>query len=169
MPTFKNETRRYIDHECWLQTPTTEPKRVLVRFAPGEERSLPFWLPHVKLGLTLVDPNYPVVPNTVLLSGTFSFEPGMERKFNLEACDTYVINVVVQRGRVTVFPGSSTLGVEVVQNDEVPFHYRAVMDWEYSPYLRVVGLESGTRATIHVEIDRDYPTVSRTRSNGLCR
>ena len=45
MPTFKNETSHYIDHEALIQSPSGEPKKILVRFKPGEERGLPFWLP----------------------------------------------------------------------------------------------------------------------------
>lgn len=166
MPTFKNETPRYIDHWAMLQTPTGCPERVLIRFAPGEERALAFWVPYVALGLTVVDPDYPVVPNTILVSGTFDFAPGMERRFTIEPCDTYDANVIVQKGRVIVYPGSSTTGVEVNQNAEVPFHFKAVFDWEYAPYLRVVGLEPETRATVHAEVDRDYPTSARIGAGG---
>ena len=73
MPTFKNNTTRYIDHNAMLQDPNGEKSKILVRFAPGEERALPFWLPYQQLGLTLVNADYPAVPNTILISGTFNF------------------------------------------------------------------------------------------------
>ena len=156
MPTFKNETTRYIDHEALIQSPSGEPKKILVRFKPNEERGLPFWLPYQKLGLTLVNADYPAVPNTILISGNFNFDEGTERKFNIEPCDTYVVNVIVQKGRVVMYPGNSAVCVEIAENTEVPYHYKATLDWEYSPFLRLIGKENGTVVTVHAELDRDY-------------
>lgn len=161
MPTFRNDTARWIDHWAVVQHPAEEPRKILVRFAPGEEKGLEFWLPHVKLGLTLVDPDWPKAPNTILTSGTYAFEPGVERKFDIAPCDTYIVNVIVQQGRLMLFPGSGNVGVEIVQSADVPFHYRAVFDWEYAPYLRATGLEAGTRATVHAEVDRAWTIHSR--------
>ena len=158
MPTFKNETSRYIDHNAIIQTPEGEPRKILVRFEPGEQREMLFWLPYQKLGLTLVS-DYPAVPNTILVSGTFNFDEGTERRFNIESCDTYIVNVIVQSGRVVMYTGNSALGVEVAENAEVPYHYKATMDWEYAPYLRLVGKENGTVATVHAEIDRERGKV----------
>lgn len=165
MPTFRNETKRYIDHVAFLQAPAGVPERVLVRFAPGEEKELPFWVPYAVLGLTLVDPDYPVVPDTVLVSGTFEFQPGIERRFNIEPCDTYTVSIIVQKGRIFVYPGSSKVPVEVVQEEEVPFHYKAVYDWEHAPYLRIVGGEEA-RVTVHAEVNREYAVADR-RGGGL--
>lgn len=161
MPTFKNDTKRYIDHWCTLQAPEGTPQRVLIRFAPGEERRLTFWVPHVRLGLTLVSANDPKTPDTILTSGTYAFEPGVERRFNIEMCDTYAVNIIVQKGRVMLFPADTRTGVEVRQDAEVPFHYRAVFDWEYAPFFRVVGMDEGTECTVHAEINRDYPAIPK--------
>ena len=158
MPTFKNNTTRYIDYNGVIQTPEGDQRRILVRFEPGEERPLAFWLPYQKLGLTLVS-DYPAVPSTILISGTFNFDKGTERRFNIESCDTYIVNVIVQSGRVVMYTGSSSVGVEVAESAEVPYHYKAKMDWEYAPYLRLVGMEDGTVATVHAEIDRECGKV----------
>ena len=156
MPTFKNDTRHYIDYEALVQYPNGEPKKILVRFEPGEERGFPFWIPYQKLGLTLINADYPVVPNTILISGNFNFDTGTERRFNIEHCDIYIVNVIVQSGKVAMYPGSSNRCVEIAENTEVPYHYKATFDWEYAPYLRFIGLEDDTVVTIHAEIDRDY-------------
>ena len=156
MPTFKNNTSRYIDHEALIQNPTGEPKKILVRFKPDETRELPFWIPYQKLGLTLVSESYPPVPNTILISGTFNFNNGTERKFNIEPCDTYIVNVIVQKGKVMMYTGNSPTGVEIAEDANVPYHYRATLDWEYAPYLKLVGLSDDTTATVHAEVDRDY-------------
>ena len=155
MPTFKNNTSRYIDHSAFIQTPEGESRRILVRFAPDEERELPFWLPYQKLGLTLISADYPVVPNTILISGTFDFDEDMERKFDIESCDTYIVNIIVQSGRVVMYTGNSNIGVEVAEDAEVPYHYKATLDWEFAPYLRFVGKKDGTKVTIHAEINRE--------------
>ncbi|MBQ9526903.1 MAG: hypothetical protein IJR68_04765 [Fretibacterium sp.] len=154
MPTFRNDTQRMIDHECLIQSPTERPRKILIRFAPGETKKLTFWIPYQEKGLTLVDANDPKVPNTILVSGTFDFAPGVERRFNLERCDTYNINIIVQKGRLMLFPASANVGVEIAQEADIPYHYRAVFDWEHAPYIRVSGLDAGTRATVHAEVDR---------------
>ena len=156
MPTFKNETSRVISHRAIIQSPEGVPKESWIIFNPGEEKQLSFWLPYAKLGLTLTSENYPPVPETILISGTFNFNNGTERKFNIASCDTYVLNIIVQSGKVTVYTGNSNTGVEVRENADVPYHYKAVLDWEYAPFLKVVGKEDNTQATIHAEVDRDY-------------
>lgn len=155
MPTFKNNTSRHIDHEGLIQNPIGEAQKILVRFKPGETRELPFWLPYQRLGLSLVNADYPPVPNTILISGTFNFNLNTERKFDIEPCDTYIVNVIVQSGRVMMYTGNSNIGVEIAENIDVPYHYKATMDWEYSPYLKFVGLNDNSVVTIHAEVDRD--------------
>lgn len=156
MPTFKNNSDRYIDHNALIQTPSGEPKKILIRFKPGEERGFPFWVPYQKLGLELVNADYPAVPNTILISGTFNFDEGTERKYNIDSCDTYIVNIIVQSGKVMMYPGNSDVGVVVAENADVPYHYKATLDWEYAPYLKLVGLEADTTVTLHAEVDRDY-------------
>ena len=156
MPTFKNNTSRAITHKAIIQSPEGVPKEVLIKFDPHEEKQLSYWLPYQKLGLTLTSENYPPVPNTILISGTFNFDEGTERKFNIDTCDTYVVNIIVQSGTVIMYPGSTVVGVEISGSVDVPYHYKAVLDWEYAPYLRLVGKEDGTVATVHAEVDRDY-------------
>ena len=150
MPTFRNDTESWIDHEATLQTPDG-PKRVLVRFMPGETRELKFWLPWREKGLTLVDADNPPVPKVTLTSGTYDFTPGMTREFQIPPCETYALDIIVQSGRVKLYTGSDTAGADIVKNDIVPFRYRAIYDWERAPKLRVVGMEEDTRATVHAE------------------
>ena len=106
--------------------------------------------------------DYPPVPNTILISGTFNFNNGTERKFDVEPCDTYIVNVIVQKGKVMMYTGNSNIGVEIVEDTDVPYHYKAVMDWEYSPYLKFIGLDDNTVATIHAEVDRDSPAALKS-------
>ena len=140
MPTFKNDTKHYIDYEA---------KNVLLRFEPNEERGLPFWIPYQKLGLTLVNADYPAVPNTILISGNFNFDNGTERKFNIEPCESYSIDISVQKGKIAMYPSNSAVSVEI-EGD-----YKATLDWGYAPYLRIKGLEAGTVAAIRAEVYRE--------------
>ncbi|MBQ7262463.1 MAG: hypothetical protein IJR14_01970 [Synergistaceae bacterium] len=160
MPTFRNDGAQVVTHKMTIQSPTDPPRRGLIRFDPGAEVALPYWVPYKELGLTLVSED-PKVPDTILASGTFGFDAGMERKFDIEQCDTYIVNVIVQTGRVMLYPGSTKTGVEIVQDADVPFHYRGVYDWEHAPYLRLVGLDAGTRATVHAEVDRSALVLAR--------
>ena len=154
MPTFKNNTTRIVDYECTVQSPTDGPKKILIRFDPGKEVALPFYVPHEKLGLTLVNANQPKVPPTVLLSGTFNFADNVERRFNIELCDTYILNVIVQKGKVALYAAGTDVPVEIAQDAESPYHYRAVYDWEFAPYIRVKGVGAASTATVHAEVDR---------------
>ena len=54
MPTYKNDTDRRITH-CDMN---------YMEWEPGEKRSLPFYVPHEKLGLTLVS-DYPAADRLV--------------------------------------------------------------------------------------------------------
>ncbi len=160
MPTFKNNGTRTVVYKGTVQDPNGKPREILVFFDAGAEVGLLFWVPYEELGLELVSADSPSAPNTVLLSGTFSFDKNTERKFTVGHCDRYMLYVIIQSGALKIYPGSSTVGAEVRANVENPFHYKIVYDWEYAPYLRAVGLEDGTKATIHAEVFRDGNGVS---------
>lgn len=152
MPTFRNDGKNRVVYKGIIQQPNEKPQEVLVFFDAGEKVGLNFWVPYEELGLELVDADSPAVPNTVLLSGTFSFDEGTERTFPLGHCDIYVLNVIIQSGKVKVYAGSSAIGVEVTINENIPYHYTGIYDWGHAPYLRVVGLEDNTEATINAEV-----------------
>ena len=154
MPTFRNNGEHIVVYKGIIQLPNEKPKEILVFFDVGIEVKLNFWVPYEELGLELIDADSPAVPNTVLLSGTFSFDEGTERKFTLGHCDRYMLYIVMQSGRLKVYSGSSAIGAEIRADVENPYHYHVVYDWEYAPYILVKGLEDGTEATIHAEIYR---------------
>jgi len=150
MPTFRNDTDRWVD--CWTTLWWPEgAHKVLVRFKPHEQRALKFWLPWQDKGLTLIDAENPEVPKMTLTSGTYEFSEGMEREFQIPPCDKYVVDLIVHNGSVKLYAGNDRAGTVVVKNDIVPFSYRGFFDWEQAPRLRVVGTEPDTRATLHAE------------------
>ena len=154
MPTFKNGGQRTVVYKGIVQPPNERPREILVFFDAGMEKKLNFWVPYEQLGLELVDADNPPVPDTVLLSGTFKFDEGTERKFTLRHCDKYMLDIIMQSGRVKVFHGNSEIGAELSAQSDISYRYHVINDWEFAPFLRVVGLEDGTEATIHTEVFR---------------
>lgn len=112
---------------------------------PGETAELMHWIPYQKLGLTLVNESYPPVGNKVLISGNYKFSEGMERRFDVEACGTYRLELKVKSGRIELYMGASPFGIEL--NGE----YSSLIDWGSAPYLRIEGKVSGSEVEIRCE------------------
>lgn len=154
MPTFKNNTAQAVMYKGTIQPLNGKKQDVLIVVDAGEEIGINFWIPYERLGLELVDEEYPPVPDTVFLSGIFKFEEGTERKYTIEPCGMYMLDVLVEKGSLKLYAGSSQTGIEMNSSSEVPYRYRAKYDWEYAPYIRAVGLKDGTEALIHAEAVR---------------
>ncbi len=136
MPTYKNNTNHTINYVYGKNIYT---------FPPKKEYACNFWVPYEKLGLELVNADYPPVPSKVLVSGTFDFIAGMERKFNIECCRKYKVTLKVFNGSASFYSGNSPNRIEVTDK------YVVKLDWSYAPYIRVVGLTDQTRLSIYVE------------------
>ena len=136
MPTYRNNGETAINYES---------KGKLYSFPPKTDYPCCFWLPYQELGLELVNAEYPPVPESILLSGTFKFSAGMERRFSFGHCDKYRVKVKVQKGSVKLYAGSSKVGAEIAGE------YEKVFDWEKAPYIRV----SGVKAESEVQIDAE--------------
>lgn len=145
---------RAIIYNGTIQPPNGQTQGIIIIFDPGKEVELKFWIPYERLGLELVNENYPPVPDTLLLSGTFKFDSSTQRKYLIEPCDRYTVDVILQKGSLKIYAGSSPTGAEIHAEIESPYRYSAEYDWEYAPYLRVVGLEDDTEAVIHAEVKR---------------
>lgn len=137
MPTYRNNTDYTINYEN---------KGKLYSFPPHKEYPAKFWVPYQELGLELVSADYPPVPDSILLSGTFRFDYDIERRFNFERCSKYHLNLELWEGRIKLYTGSSRVGAEINTN------YDVVLDWEKAPYIRVVGLDGKNIVRIHVEV-----------------
>ena len=128
MPTFRNDGERAVI--C------TEPDgRNIIIFDPGKEIGLTYWIPYQRLGLTLVDGENPAVPDSLLISGEFMFERGMERKINIEPCRKYELDIIPIRGAVSLYIGSSGKGRVISQAE-----YHGLHEWQYAPYIRLAGV-----------------------------
>lgn len=138
MPTFKNNTKQMIIFEA-------NGKNYLV--LPNKDLKTYEWIPYQEHGLDLIDENYPPVPSSIVVSGKFKFTNGLERRFNVPHCESYTVKISVKSGKLKLFTGNSTLGVEIGGE------YSTSFAWGYVPYFRVKGLEADTEALIHAEIE----------------
>lgn len=154
MPTFRNNTEKAIIYRGTIQPPNNKTQEIIIIIDPKKEIALNFWIPYERLGLEVVNENYPPVPDTLLLSGMFKFDEGTERRYTIEPCDRYTVDVILQKGSLKIYAGSSPTGAEIHAEVGAPYRYSAEYDWEYAPYLRVLGLEDETEAAIHAEVKR---------------
>ena len=161
MPTFKNETEKPVYCEATVRESDGRARRMLIKIAPGKSMELSFWIPWQELGLTLESESYPPVPSTFLVSGTYDFSNGMTRKFDIEPCGAYTLNIIVQTGRVRLYLGGAGGSGEIAEDENEPFHYRAVLDWERAPYFRIEGMADNTRVTVHAEVHRGDMNANR--------
>ena len=122
MPTYRNNTDTPINYNS---------KGKLYSFPPHKDYPARIWVPYQELGLELVNPDYPPVPESLMLSGTFNFGAGIERKFSFEHCDSYSLRVQVKSGKVKLYTGSSRVGAEIEGS------YDTVLQWEKAPYIRI--------------------------------
>ena len=137
MPTFRNNTDLTINYES---------KGKLYSFPPHKDYPATIWVPYQELGLELVNADYPPVPDSILVSGTFRFDYQIERRFNFDHCGKYRLKLSVNEGRVKLYAGNSRVGAEISGD------YEATFDWDKAPYIRVVGLDGMSMVRIDAEI-----------------
>ena len=136
MPTYRNNTNNAISY-------TSNGK--LYTFPPHKDYAAKFWLPYQELGLELINADYPPVPEKFFISGEFKFNYGIERKFNIGICEKYSLLISMEAGKVKLYTGNSRSGVEIAGD------YATQLEWQYAPYIRLVGLQNGTIAHVRAE------------------
>lgn len=137
MPTYRNNSDIAITYST---------KGGQYSFPPHKNYEANIWVPYQELGLELVNPDYPPVPESILLSGTFKFEKGLERKFSVRHCDKYRLKLTVNTGRVKLYLGSSKMGIEVSED------YDCELNWSRAPFVRVSGLDVMSDVRIDAEV-----------------
>ena len=144
MPTYRNNSDTAINYES---------KGKLYSFPPKSDYEAKIWFPYQELGLELVNPDYPPVPDTILLSSSFNFDNGLERKFSITHCNKYHLKATVKHGAVRIFAGQSQVGVLVkVDDDEDKTVHEMNLDWDKAPFLRFLGEADDTKVRIDAEI-----------------
>ncbi|MBQ3446106.1 MAG: hypothetical protein IJG37_00500 [Synergistaceae bacterium] len=142
MPTFRNDGDKAVIY--------TEPGgKDIIIFDPGKNVQLVQWVPYQRLGLKLVNESYPPVPSELLLSGEYDFRRGMERKYDIEPCKSYRLEITPIEGAVSLYLGSSDKG-KVINLME----YSGVHEWHYAPYIRVRGMSETSK--ISVQATREW-------------
>ena len=126
MPTFRNNGDVAINY-------TRDGN--LYSFPPNKNYLCNFWVPYQELGLELVNADYPPVPDSIMLSGTFRFDYEIERRFNFDHCKKYKLKLSVEQGTVKLYAGRSKVGVEI--NGD----YETVLSWDRAPFVRVIGID----------------------------
>ena len=139
MPTFRNDGERAVIY--------TEPdgKNIII-FDPGKNVQLVHWIPYKRLGLTLVSESYPPVPDSVIISDVFKFSCGMERRFEIEPCKKYLLDIIPMEGNLRLYLGASEKGRVITAG------YSELLDWQNAPYIRVKSDEDGVSATIQASL-----------------
>lgn len=132
MPTFRNDGERAVIYN------SPNGKDIII-FDPGKNVQLIHWIPYKKLGLELVSDSYPPVPDTVLISGNFKFTQGMERRFEIEPCKKYTLDIYPVEGSVNLIMGSSKNRKYLSTSSE----YHAEIEWQYAPFLIISGGAGG--------------------------
>ena len=114
MPTYKNDTDKRITHSDMSY----------MEWRPGEEKRLPFFVPHEKLGLTMTDEEPHVLrPHSRGLDYTeIMIEPGApieERTVKLPYAESVLVSVEVRDARawVKMFVGDSDIPIIVDRNN----------------------------------------------------
>lgn len=141
MPTFRNDGERSVTYN------SPDGKDIII-FDPGKNVQLVHWVPYKKLGLTLVSESYPPVPNAVLISDNFKFSQGMERRFDIEQCKRYSLDIYPVSGSVKIYLGASKTAQYLSTSSE----YHAVFDWQIAPYIIIVGGAGGADIDIQATL-----------------
>jgi hypothetical protein len=148
MPTYRNNTKRRITHADMSY----------MEWQPGEEKRLPFFVPHEELGLTLVS-DQPAV-NSVARSWVVTLIPGEPLKLKLEYLEAFELSVFSESGSAAMRIGDS--GDEVIIT-AASSHFSSY-SYARCPYLTFVPGEDEARLIVKQEERNTRNTLRR----GIC-
>ena len=86
------------------------------------------------------------MPDSVIVSGKFKFFDGMERKFEIDPCKTYELDITPQEGTLILKLGASE------KSRVIRERYQAAIEWSNAPYIRVSSENNGVCGIIQAEI-----------------
>jgi hypothetical protein len=134
MPTYRNDTDKRITHADMNY----------MYWSPGEEKSLPFFVPHGKLGLTLTS-DYPAADNLVF-DWTVTLAPFEPETLELPYFEAFELSIRTVAGSAEVRIGNSDTAIGVT-SEEI---HVSTYTYARCPRLRFV---SKTDAMLHVKIE----------------
>jgi hypothetical protein len=152
MPTYRNTLIRPVTFEVKLYGSDGQIRRYLVDFRAGEERKLPFALPnHAAKGVAVVDTAYPPLSDPIIFDNTLPYDAGVMREFAVRPCDKYLVQLIVQTGKITYQFGHT--GVPASLDADLPTQtsFAKQVDWESAPLLVVKGAADGSSVSLHIE------------------
>ena len=154
MPTYRNMTGRPVSfNNLKIYEDGGDVRRMIVTFAPLEEKALHFALPrYAEKGLELVDEDFPPLYGPIIFDNTLDYPEGVSREFAIRPCDRYFVQVIVQTGKVRMKFGRN--GTPVVLDASLPVRTKfwENVDWESAPLLIIEGVEGGGNCTLHVNV-----------------
>jgi hypothetical protein len=123
-----------------------------VDFRAGEERRVSFALPrYAEKGLTLIDANYPPLPDPIIFDSVLLYDENVTREFAIRPCDKYLVQLIAQAGKISYRFGENGIAAVLDANLPIQCTFSKQVDWESAPLLIVNGLEDGSRVSLHVE------------------
>jgi hypothetical protein len=152
MPTYKNTTPHPVSFLIKLYGNDGNVGKFLVDFRAGEERQLSYALPrYAEKGITLIDANYPPLSDPLIFDSALLYDAGVIREFAIRPCDKYLVQLIVQTGKITYQFGYG--GVPAMLDATLPVQssFSKQVDWESAPLLVVKGVTDGSVVSLHVE------------------
>lgn len=135
MPTYKNETNGRI---TWSQ-------KNYIYWMPGEERALPYWVPHEMLGLTLISDLPKATPEISALGyWEVSLTSGEEFKLDLPYYEEFELSISMRKGscEFTIGDGEAIVVVDMDNN------HLSKYAWDMTPFMNFVGTNSAESVVI---------------------
>lgn len=129
MPTYRNDTNGRITHQ----------DKNKLAWEPGQVRELHFFVPHVELGLTLVDEKPYVLRGRTRGFGheEFVITPGERRVWRIPYNETVEISVYALHGAVRVWFGDCEVPIIVDPNN----NHLGRHAWDMTACLTFEGIE----------------------------
>ena len=138
MPTYRNDTDRRITHQ----------DKNRLSWQPGEARSLPFFVPHEELGLTMVSPEPWVLRGRGRGVGyeELAVKAGERKVWKLPYCESVELSVFCPAGLLRMYLGDSEVPIAVdPQNNHVGRY-----PWDMIAYLT---FEADEDAEVYVKAE----------------
>ena len=138
MPTYRNDT----------ETRITFPDKHYISWQPGEQKALPFFVPHEMLGLTLVSPEPHVLRDPARGFGYTEFivKAGAPTVYKLPYAETIELSVMAPKGLVRMYVGDRAEPIAVDPQNNHASRY----PWDMSAYLT---FETDKDTEVYVKVE----------------
>ena len=138
MPTYKNNTNRRI----------TFPDKHYMEWSPGEVKELEYFVPHMDLGLDMIDEKPYVLRDNPRGFGyrALLVEPGQKTVYHIPYSTTIELSVLSPDGEAVMYVGDSQVPIPVGPKQYHVSRY----PWDMVGYLT---FEAEKRISVHVKVE----------------